>query len=688
MTFGSINNNSGSGANGYENFTNQQTSVFAGQSYSISIGSAAAQEQNFGAWIDFNNNETFDPTNEQVLFEEDVLGSTTATIAIPAWAVTGVPLRLRIYADWNAQPDPEPCLDPMMGQVEDYTVLVSQDTTPPTAAIAAAETVVCDGIVEFTDASNGIATGWYWDFGDGNTSTLANPTHTYDSSGTFTVLLISSNVFGADTVVENNLITVNLDGMVTAAACTPNTLAHCCEYGITTVSFAGINNNSAGGEEDYQDFSCEHQATVTEGSAYTFWVVTGPTELEDVSVWIDYNNDGHLNDTTELVMFSTNQSTHTQSVSIPGGAVLNTPVRIRVMSDFVGSPMTSCGSPQWGQAEDYSVVIEPNMDPPLAGFESNKQSTCDGEIEFTDMSTGFPSSWSWNFGDGMTSTDQNPVHDYQTTGLFTVSLTTSNSFGSDTETKTNYISVESTLGGPVVNNCTPQTQTYCCGVGIYNVQIGDIDHTTADGIEGYQDYSCQQLTELGAGLVHPVFVQTGFGLPETVVIWIDYDNNGVFNQTNEQVFVSETSNVSHIGTFYIPDQDVTGQVPLRMRIHSDWADGGGLPGPCDASEYGQVEDYSVVLTGEIGIEQLPLDQTISVYPSPTRGTTFVNIDLPRTETVQLTVYNTVGQLITTEQLAGASFYQHQLDFTGKPKGMYFLEVRTATEKAIKKIVVH
>ncbi len=63
------------------------------------------------------------------------------------------------------------------------------------------------------------------------------------------------------------------------------------------------------------------------------------------------------------------------------------------------------------------------------------------EIQFTDLSAGSPESWIWTFGDGATSTVQNPVHTYQTVGQYTVTLTASNGFGSDTETKTEYLLV-------------------------------------------------------------------------------------------------------------------------------------------------------------------------------------------------------------------------------------------------------
>ncbi len=62
-------------------------------------------------------------------------------------------------------------------------------------------------------------------------------------------------------------------------------------------------------------------------------------------------------------------------------------------------------------------------------------------VRFTDHSIGSPANWSWSFGDGAKSTAQNPVHTYTAPGNYTVSLTTSNADGSDTMTRTSYITV-------------------------------------------------------------------------------------------------------------------------------------------------------------------------------------------------------------------------------------------------------
>ena len=63
-------------------------------------------------------------------------------------------------------------------------------------------------------------------------------------------------------------------------------------------------------------------------------------------------------------------------------------------------------------------------------------------VQFTDRSTGDITEWYWDFDDGETSTEQNPSHTYNNVGKYTVSLTVSDSEGSDTETKADYICVE------------------------------------------------------------------------------------------------------------------------------------------------------------------------------------------------------------------------------------------------------
>jgi DNA-binding beta-propeller fold protein YncE len=79
--------------------------------------------------------------------------------------------------------------------------------------------------------------------------------------------------------------------------------------------------------------------------------------------------------------------------------------------------------------------------PVVAYFSASpKSGSAPLRVSFSDNSIG-ATSWSWDFGDGSTSTVQNPSHAYQELGSYTVSLTVSGAGGSDTETKTDYINV-------------------------------------------------------------------------------------------------------------------------------------------------------------------------------------------------------------------------------------------------------
>ncbi len=79
---------------------------------------------------------------------------------------------------------------------------------------------------------------------------------------------------------------------------------------------------------------------------------------------------------------------------------------------------------------------------PEIDFEANTTESCDGEIYFTDNSTNYPDTWAWDFGDGNTSTLQNPTHEYAANGTYTVTLTATNIIGANTGVKTSYVTID------------------------------------------------------------------------------------------------------------------------------------------------------------------------------------------------------------------------------------------------------
>jgi len=90
---------------------------------------------------------------------------------------------------------------------------------------------------------------------------------------------------------------------------------------------------------------------------------------------------------------------------------------------------------------NYIKVTNPVK--PVAAFSASPRSgTKPLKVQFTDKSTGSPTSWKWDFGDGTTSTTHNPLHTYIKKGKLTVKLTVKNAAGSNTKTISNYITVK------------------------------------------------------------------------------------------------------------------------------------------------------------------------------------------------------------------------------------------------------
>ena len=121
---------------------------------------------------------------------------------------------------------------------------------------------------------------------------------------------------------------------------------------------------------------------------------------------------------------------------------------------IVGGSVTATGQPH------ATLWTLSTSNPPVAAFSASPTSGyAPLNVSFTDKSTNNPTSWKWTFGDGTNSTSKNPIHKYSTKGNYTVSLTATNTAGSNTTTKTNYIKVLAVIK-PVANFTSNVTSGY------------------------------------------------------------------------------------------------------------------------------------------------------------------------------------------------------------------------------------
>ncbi|MBL4593457.1 MAG: T9SS type A sorting domain-containing protein [Flavobacteriales bacterium] len=468
-----------------------------------------------------------------------------------------------------------------------------------------------------------------------------------------------------------------------ATSCIPNTLSYCCGFGILNVTFNTINNTTNDGIDGYTDSSCV-QTTVFEGQNYTLSIQSTASSTQNYAAWIDFNNDGILNDVSERVFTSSSQFNTSGVVNIPIGAVLNTPLRMRVSADYdLSAPPTSCGDLDYGQAEDYAVIMNANPNPPTPVFIASPTTTCNGVVCFTDQSLNVPTGWLWNFGDGNTSFLQSPCHTYTVDGVYTVSLTVTNGNGGNIDSIVNYITVN-TANQMITASCTPATSAYCCGYGIYQVDFNTISNSTVDGVEGYKDFSCTNTTTVIEANNYFLSINTGASNPQDTRVWIDFNNDGIFNNTNELVMDKPNS--------YNPSQNVliplgaVYSVPLRMRVSSDVV--GVNQSSCDANDFGQTEDYGVIVQDPNAIDEFNLTaNNFVVYPNPARD--YINIENLTDNAVieTITVYSFVGKVIF-KSYQNTNKKVTTINVSNFAKGFYLLSIETDMGIVIKKISIY
>lgn len=451
---------------------------------------------------------------------------------------------------------------------------------PPVAGFSANNTTVqVGGTVQFTDLSSNSPTSWAWTFNGGtpSSSSVQNPAVTYNTPGVYTVSLTAANAYGNNTNTKTNYITVSNSG-VTYCATSGNNQNYEYIAGVTVGDM--INTSTA---SPYTDFT-NKTAHLTAGSSVSLKLTpgfSGSAYNEYWVIWIDYNKDGDFTDSGEQVYSGSGGGVLNGSFTVPGSA--DGATRMRVTMKY-GSAATSCGTFDYGEAEDYAVEISAGQVlPPVANFTANVVTIFTGQsVAFTDQSSQNPTSWSWSFPGGTpsSSSSRNPSVVYNTAGVYSVTLTASNSAGSDSETKTNYITV---------NN---QSVQYCSAAStnpnyeyIKTVQVGAFSNTSAGTT--YSDFTAK-IVALTPGATISVTLTPGFSgssYTEFWKIWIDYNKDGDFADAGEEVF-SKSAQTAVTGTFVVPS-GLTGTTRMRvvMRYYT-------APASCGSFTYGEVEDYT------------------------------------------------------------------------------------------------
>jgi len=362
--------------------------------------------------------------------------------------------------------------------------------------------------VSFVDNSTGSPTSWLWDFGDGNTSTEQNPTHVYDLGGGYTVNLTVKNAVGSNTTSKYGYVLVGLgDGSVAPAFFSSNATSGNAPF---TVTFHGGN-----GYANNWDFGDGSQLGVGE------------------------------NQTVEHTYLEPGQYTVSLDEYNVGGRAAIT---------------------------KYHYITVTGLTRPFASFTSEKVSVPESlTISFRDTSIGKPTSWCWDFGDGASSTEQNPTHTYSAAGNYTVFLTASNE--NSTNSTFRVIDVFKTTGPfayvisgnniSVIDTATDKV------VDTMEIESGLGVAVSPDGTKVYVTNNRDNTVSVIDTSISKV-IATINGLSSPYAIAFTPDGKKIYITNNDgAVFRNGTVSVIDTGTNTVMDTIKVGSVPHRVAVTPD-----------------------------------------------------------------------------------------------------------------------
>ncbi len=359
--------------------------------------------------------------------------------------------------------------------------------TTPTANFTVNVTSSCFGDFVFTDQSTDIPQEWLWDFGDGTTSTDMSPVHTYTVAGSYTVTLQVTNTLGTDihtvavtyaplstpavtapavvcagasavlnaAVASGNNAEWTLNGEVVYTGAVFNTpvLTDTTTYMVQEfVDYPAVNvgpanntfgtggNHSTGFEgqllfEAYKPVTIVSVLVYAQGAGPRTVTLYNESGAVEEAVTVNVPN-GSSRITLNLdVPFAGKYSLANVSQNLyRNNAGANYPYTVNNLVSIYQSNATSTELAFYYYFYDWEVkekgctsaaveITVPVKPAPIAAFNVVADQL---QVNFSDVSTGNPTSWIWNFGDGSPSvTQQNPSHTYAAPGTYTVVLTVS-----------------------------------------------------------------------------------------------------------------------------------------------------------------------------------------------------------------------------------------------------------------------
>lgn len=168
---------------------------------------------------------------------------------------------------------------------------------------------------------------------------------------------------------------------------------------------------------------------------------------------------------------------------------------------------------------------------------------------------------------------------------------------------------------------------------------------------------------------------SGSAYTDKFAVWIDFNQDGTFDAS--EMVIDASSNTTVQGNVVIPNSAVLGRTRVRFMIFGSSSN----PDPCYNFQFwGEVEDYCINITSNVGLDEVELNNMITLAPNPSNNA-FYLLGLPEMATVN--VYGVQGKLV--QQIANYQAGQF-IDINQLQKGIYLVEITIGNQKITKRLV--
>ncbi len=633
VQLGTIDN--ASGAQFYSDFTSISTGLTEGQAYTITVTptwTGTVYAEGYAVWIDYNDDKDFSDAGELVWSKAASTNTpNSGTFTVPT-GTAGTATRMRVSMKYNAIPTE--CESFTYGEVEDYTVNLgagTPDTQAPSVPTSLAASNVTQTTVDLSwtaSTDNVGVTGYDIYQGATNLGTVTGTSEQITGLTALTAYSFSVRARDAAGNISGASNTVNVT--------TTGGGGGGCTGGISSLPYSESFESGLGAWTQ----STADDINWTRDSGGTPSSNTGPSG-GSLGSWYMYveasgNGTGYPNKRAILNSPCFNLSAESAanfsfSYHMYGAADMGS-IALEASNDN-GATWTSLWSETGNKGNAW---LSANID--LAGYVGGSV-----QLRFNRV-TG--STW-------------------------------------QADIAIDNISVTAGGGNPPTGYCASNGNNTSDEY-IQRVQIGSINNATGASAGGYGDYTNLSTSLSSSNSITITPLWTGTIYNEAYAVFVDWNRDGDFGDAGELAYSRAASTATPVtGSFNVPTGASAG--PTRMRVSMKY---NGIPTACESFQWGEVEDYIVVIPSSIqgfgpNTATNSLSESgntkMSLYPNPVKGNT-LNVEVLDAKATEYIIYNMIGQVVTK-----ASF-TNIIDVSLLQSGVYMIQVNAGDEKFVERFI--